>query len=169
MVRKESLLLESFGVIKKNLFFIVLVFIVIIFLNVMQVGENNDRPPIKISVVNCNVQKKICKIELEQFNIEISMDKNIYYLKKFNVDIGVEIKEDTNIESIQIDFKMKNMNMGLNHFILNKIKSDNKKQNWHGSALLPVCVTGRADWFSELNIVTKQNKYIIEFPILVKK
>lgn len=155
--------------IKKILFFIVSVFIVIIFLNVIQIGENNDRPPIKLSVVNCNVQQKICKIELEEFNIEISMDKNIYYLKKFNVDIWVESKEDTNIESIQIDFKMKNMNMGVNHFILNKIKSDNKKQNWQGSALLPVCVTGRADWFSELNIVTKQNKYIIEFPILVKK
>lgn len=169
MVRKELLLLESFGMIKKILFFIVAVFIVIIFLNVIQIGENNDRPPIKISVVNCNVQQKICKIELEEFNIEISMDKNIYYLKKFNVNIWVESKEVTNIESIQIDFKMKNMNMGVNHFILNKIKSDNKKQNWQGSALLPVCVTGRADWFSELNIVTKQNKYIIEFPILVKK
>lgn len=155
--------------IKKILFIIVSVFIVITALNVIQTGENNDRPPIKISVGNCNVQQNICKVELEKFNIEISMDKSIYYLKKFNVDVWVESKQDTNIESIQIDFKMKDMNMGVNHFILNKMKSENKKQNWQGNALLPVCVTGRADWFSELTIITKQNKYIIEFPILVKR
>lgn len=155
--------------IKKILFFIVSVFIVITALNLIQTGEKNNRPPIKISVGNCNVQQKICKVELEKFNIEISMDKNIYYLKKFNVDIWVESKENTNIESIQIDFKMKNMNMGVNHFILNKMKSENKKQKWQGNVLLPVCVTGRADWFSELAVITKQNKYILEFPILVKK
>jgi len=97
------------------------------------------------------------------------MDKNIYYLKKFNVDIWVESKKNTNIESIHIDFKMKNMNMGVNHFILNKIKSENKKQKWQGKMLLPVCVTRRADWFSELAVITKQKKYILEFPILVKK
>lgn len=154
--------------VKKIIFFIVSIVIVITTLNVIQIGDNNERPPIKISVNNCNVQQKTCKIELEKFNIEISIDTNIYYLKKFNVDIWLESKENTIIELIQVDFKMKNMNMGANHFILNKIKSENKKQNWQGSALLPVCVTGRADWFSEFKIVTKQNKYIIEFPILVK-
>ena len=155
--------------IKKILFFIIFIFIVITVLYVTQTDEKNNLPSIKISFGNCNVQQKKCKVESEKFNIEISMDKSIYYLKKFNVDVWVESKQDTNIESIQIDFKMKNMNMGVNHFILNKIKSENKKQNWQGNALLPVCVTGRADWFSELNIITKQNKYILEFPILVKK
>ena len=155
--------------IKKILFFIVSVFVIITALNVIQRGENNDRPPIKISVGGCNVQQKKCKVELEKFNIEISMDNNIYYLKKFKVAVWLETKEGTNIESIQIDFKMKNMNMGVNHFILNKMESENKKQNWQGNMLLPVCVTGRADWFSELIIITKQNKYIFEFPILVKR
>lgn len=169
MAHKELPLLENSGMIKKILFFIISVFIVITVLYVTQTAENNDLPPIKISVGNCNVQQKKCKVEFEKFNIEISMDKNIYYLKKFNVDVWVENKEGTNIESIQIDFKMKDMNMGVNHFILNKMKSENKKQNWQGNALLPVCVTGRADWFSELTIITKQNKYILEFPILVKK
>ena len=155
--------------INKFLFFIVSVFIAIIALNVIQTGENNDRPLIKVSVGNCNVQQKKCKVDLEEFNIEISMDKSIYYLKKFNVDVWVESKESTNVESVQIDFKMKNMNMGVNHFILNKMKSENKKQKWQGNMLLPVCVTGRADWFSELAVITKQKKYILEFPILVKK
>ena len=156
--------------IKKTLFFIVFTFIAIVMLNIIiQPSEKYDQLPIKISIDKCNVQQKKCKLELGRFNVEISMDKNIYYLKKFNVDIWLESKENTIIESIQVNFKMKNMNMGVNHFILNKIKSDNKKQNWQGSALLPVCVTGRADWFSELNIVTNQNKYIMEFPVLVKK
>lgn len=154
--------------VKKTLFFIVSVFIIIAGLNAIHTEDNNKLSSIKVSIGDCNVQQKQCKAELKEFDIEISMDKNIFYLKKFNVDVWAENKGSTNIESIQVDFKMKNMNMGINHFILNKIKSENKKQNWKGSALLPVCVTGRADWFSELTISTKQNKYILEFPILVK-
>ena len=60
---------------------------------------------------------------------------------------------------------MNNMNMGVNRFLL---KRDNKSI-WKGKALLPICVTGRADWLSEIEILTTKNKYIISIPILVKK
>ena len=95
------------------------------------------------------------------------MDKDIYYLKRFSV--LVENNEPHNIKSMKISFKMKDMDMGNNQFTLNKVKLINKKKSWKGDALLPICVTGRADWFSELEIITKENKYIIEFPIFVKK
>ena len=155
--------------IKKVLFFIFSVLLVVTTLTLVQTGETNNMPIIKVSIKDCTVQQKKCKLELDEFNIEISMNTNIFYLKKFNIDVWIESKGNTNIESIQADFIMKNMNMGVNHFILNKMEFKNKKQNWQGSALLPICVTGRADWFSELSIVTKKNKYIVEFPIIVKK
>lgn len=106
---------------------------------------------------------------MNEHNLEVSMDKNIYYLKKFNINIFIENNDHFHVESINVSFNMKNMNMGSNRFNLKKAISENNKEYWKGTALLPICVTGRADWFSELEVVTKQNKYIIEFPILVKK
>lgn len=128
---------------------------------------NNSSMPIYISIKNCDVQKNKCKVNIENFNIEISLDKDIYYLKRFDINIVANDKAD--IESAHIYFKMKNMNMGKNYFVLKKTVSDNKLYLLQGTALLPICVTGRADWFSELEVVTKTNKYIIEFPIVVKK
>lgn len=151
---------------KKFLFFVVAMFIVVIIFNVV-INDNNENVSSIISVKDCNVQQKLCTIELTGFNVEISMDQNIYYLKKFNVDVWGESSID--IESVQINFKMKNMNMGNNNFLLNKIIAEDKKQHWKASAILPVCVSGRADWFSELEVIVNSNKYIIKFPIFIQK
>ena len=155
----------------KNIFIFVFIFVLFVFaiirVNVFSEDANNKLKPVYISVEDCNIQEKKCKISLGKFSVDISVDENIYYLKKFDVDVF--IKERKKIESVQIYFKMKNMNMGNNHFIFNKVGSDNESQHWQASALLPICVAGRADWFSELEVVTKNNKYIISFPILVKK
>ena len=64
---------------------------------------------------------------------------------------------------------MKNMNMGVNRFKLIKPSSKNIKKLWTGKALLPVCITGRADWFAELELISKKKKYMISFPISVKQ
>ena len=166
---KELLLLENSGV-SKNKFVLMLVsilFVVAIIINVFSERANKKLKSTYISVEDCNVQEKKCKVNLDKFRIDISADENIFYLKNFDIDVFS--KEIINIESIKIYFKMKSMNMGNNHFIFNKVISDNNSQHWQANSLLPICVTGRADWFSELEIVTKSIHYIITFPLLVKK
>ena len=59
--------------------------------------------------------------------------------------------------------------MGVNRFLLKKTNFRNEKQKWQGKALLPICVTGRADWVSELEVVTQKSKYVFSFPIFVKQ
>ena len=149
--------------------FIIAVIAVLIMINIKWSGGSKEQAVIKLPDVKCNAQKKVCKVELDEFNIEISFDNNIYYLKPFNIFVWTEAKTDFNVKSIQVDFKMKNMNMGVNHFSLRKTEFENKKQKWQGKALLPVCVTGRADWFAELEVVAKQAKYILSIPLSVKK
>lgn len=157
----------------KNTFVLILTSIFILFviaiikINMFSEEASNKLKPTYISVENCIVQEERCKVNLDEFSVDISADENIFYLKSFDVDFFS--KEIKNIKSVKINFKMKNMNMGDNHFIFNKVISDNESQHWQVNALLPICVTGRADWFSELEIVTKNNNYIIIFPISVKK
>ena len=147
--------------------FLVAVFAVFIMINIKWSEESKEQVVIIIPDVKCNAQKKVCKIELDGLNVELSFDNNIYYLKPFNVFVWSET--DFNVKSIQVDFKMKNMNMGVNRFSLRKDEIKNQKQKWQGKALLPVCVTGRADWLAELEVVTNQSKYIIAIPLSVKQ
>ena len=170
MVRKVLLLLDYFGMFNKTIVLLLFFFaIVLITQDVKWLRENNPLKVVKITVKECNAQKQVCITETDEFKLGILLDENIFYLKPFNVKIWTENKDDINIESVQIDFKMKNMNMGVNRFLLKKINSKDKKQKWQGKALLPICVTGRVDWFSELEVVTKQSKYIFSFPISVKQ
>lgn len=149
------------------MFFLTLIVIVALYFKLSDV--KSEKKLIKVPSETCNAQQQICKFEVDNFKLELLFDKNIFYLKKFNVSAWVEKNKDLNIESIQVEFKMKNMNMGINRFILTKTITKNEKQNWQGKALLPVCITGRADWISALEVTTNKNRYIFSIPIGVKR
>lgn len=131
--------------------------------------KNKERIIINVPIDNCNPQKEACKVHNDAINVGISLDENVYYLKPFQVSVWTLSKDDTDVESVQIDFKMKGMNMGVNRFFLTKLNSRNDQQNWRGHALLPICVTGRADWFAELEVNTEKSNYIYTIPVLVKQ
>lgn len=155
----------------KKLFIIFLLFIAVFIavLKLMPKNKKNDMIPVYVSTADCAIQEKKCQISLGEINFNILMDENIYYLKKFNVDVFVESKFKNNIKSIKVSFKMKNMNMGVNAFTLNKVLADKQNETWKANAILPICVSGRADWVSELEVIIKNNKYILVFPVQVKK
>ena len=150
---------------------IVLFFIAGFFINndIDVITDSKPTTAINISFSHCNVQKETCNVDTDDFSLNISFDEHVYYLKPFNFSISSKLKSNVEIESVQIDFKMKNMDMGVNRFMLKNINIKNKFQTWKGKALLPICVTGRADWISELEVITEDTKYIISFPISVKK
>lgn len=158
--------------INKNIIITVLLISIIIVINVQSkkvLNERTEREVITLPVSICKPQEQICKIEFDGLDIELSLDKDIYYLKLFNISVYSNKNENSIIEYIQIDFKMKGMDMGVNRFKLQKENSQNYKQVWKGKALLPVCVTKRADWYSKIEVVTRENKYIFTFPVSVKK
>ena len=170
MVLKVLQQLESFGVLNKIT--IPLVFVTIIAVAFIFIKTKNEAITLKekdvviIQPNNCTIESKECVVELNGSKVNILFDENIFYLKPFNVFITNQNLENLKLESIQIDFKMNNMNMGVNRFLL---KNDKNKSTWEGKALLPICVTGRADWISEIELITKNNKYLISLPVLVKK
>lgn len=149
--------------------FLLFIAIFIAVLKLMPKNKKNDMIPVYVSTVDCAVQEKKCQISLEGINFNILMDENIFYLKKFNVNIFVDNEFKNNIKSIKVSFKMKNMNMGVNVFTLNKVLAEKQNETWKANAILPICVSGRADWVSELEVVIENNKYIFVFPIQVKK
>ena len=152
-------------------FILVLIFICIVSFFILQKNKFSTKslPVIRVSIANCNPQEKVCSVEVNNTKFEISLNRNIFYLKPFNISLVFEENSALNIKDIHIEFKMKNMNMGVNRFKMKKNAAENNKQRWDNMALLPICVTGRADWIAELEIVTDKSKYVVSFPVLVKK
>ena len=144
------------------IFFIFIIAIIIVFNNFINVDKPNTT---KIVTSQCEAQNRACIVEIDGLKIKVLFEKNIYYLKPFNLSLWTESHDDLKVKSVSVDFKMKNMNMGVNRFKLKR----NKTAYWQGKALLPVCVTGRADWFSEIDILTSKGQYRFIFPILVEK
>lgn len=150
------------------LLFVVVTAIFYISKDVKLFSEVKELPVFKLSAGDCNIQRKGCAINTDEFKLSILLDKDIYYLRPFNISISSEIN-NPNIEKININFKMVGMIMGVNKFTLKENSSSKDKQNWQGKALLPICVAGRADWFADLEFITKQVRYILSVPITVQQ
>ena len=173
MVLKASRQLVRFGMLNKLFFALVFTIIIVafflFFLNENKIVTFKEKDVIKITPNNCDSGNKKCLIESNEFSVEILFDENVYYLKPFNISVMNKSIDNIELESIKVNFKMNNMNMGVNRFRLKKVSFEKHIQIWKGEALLPICVTGRADWVSEFEITTKNNIYLISVPISVIK
>jgi hypothetical protein len=152
---------------------LVFIFIFIIFFYItktkIESGKIIESAKVIAQQSECKPQGQVCKIRVGKFIAEIEIDKNVFYLKPFNVNVRIDKSEIQNIKSVYVDFKMKGMDMGVNRFNLHRKDTSEKLVNWEGKALLPICVTGRVDWFSEVEILTNKEKYIFSLPLEVKK
>lgn len=118
-------------------------------------------------VKECFVQNKDCEVFIKNRKVKFSTDEHIYYLKPFFAKVLVEDKFGLNIESIKVEFKMKGMNMGLNNYSLNRFALENNKTMWKGKVVLPVCITGRKEWFVSYKIKFSNEIYTVIFPVNV--
>ncbi|MFK5914793.1 MAG: hypothetical protein QM484_10485 [Woeseiaceae bacterium] len=161
----------SIGKVKNKIiisFFIsILVGVLLFFYSEVSPNKTPSNKKLIKSNSQCEPQKQKCRIKGEDFNLDFMLDENIYYLKPFNVSAW--LNSSIEVMSITTNFKMTNMNMGINRFKLMKEKPEHVLQKYSGKALLPICVTGRADWIVEMIIELEKVKYLYTFPILVKK
>lgn len=152
--------------ILNNKFFIVFFILIVIAIIVFNNFISTDKPhTTKIITSQCEAQNKTCIVTIDDLKVNLLFEKNIYYLKPFSLSLWAESNNNLKIISVDVDFKMKNMNMGVNRFKLKR----NKLSRWQGKALLPICVTGRADWFSEIDILTSKARYRFILPIVVQQ
>jgi len=143
--------------------FISLIIMGIVLLSSNKKSDINKIRLIQLPVQKCIPQERMCEIKINDTEVRVSFEKDIFYLKPFKVSLFSNNK----IDAVYLDFKMRNMDMGVNRFLL--ASTDLQNKNWQGKGLLPICVTGRADWNSELEIIIDTKKYIVPFPLIVKQ
>lgn len=169
------MLLENFGykmnIIKnKKLWIIVSILLItcIFFVTTSFFEKKNIYNIFKLTVKDCQLDKKECFINIDEFHLKINVSKNIEYLKYFDITVSTKVKKDFIIKATHIVFSMKDMDMGINKFTLKTNSYNKKEQEWHGKAILPMCITGETKWFTELILQGENRKYFIKFPLTVK-
>lgn len=158
--------------INKTFTVILIVFIILVlsvYITNAYLVQKDNKKVIQLSIKKCNAQLNKCKVNIDDFEIGIDIDRNIEYLKTFNMKLWVENKKNNFIESIYIDFKMNGMDMGVNRFklIRNEPIKFSKTQSWHGKVVLPICVTGKVDWLAKIELISQKKQYEILVPIKI--
>ena len=120
-----------------------------IYLHLLQGGSDGDQSVIYEqetlkTKVGCNVVKASCPSYGKGVSVFLKLDSNPSGLKAFPVEVQIDGMAKENIQKVLVSFKMKNMTMGkLNH----KLTWNADASQWEGVAILPICSTGRRDWY----------------------
>ncbi len=152
----------------KILLVLALISLILVVLQISQ-PQPTKKLPVKQLISECLPQQQKCQFSIEQLNFSLEYSKDIYYLKPYQVRLYTEEKDGHLIKQATIDFQMKNMPMGINRFVLKKAGLKEGKQQWQSQIILPVCVTGRVDWYAQVDIVMDGVDYRVITPVIVQR
>ena len=84
-------------------------------------------------------------------------------LKPLVVDAAIHLANAARPVSVEIDFSMAGMDMGRNRYRLEAAD----KGHWTGTVVLPICASGRVDWFATLSVRTDEKHWQASFPFAI--
>jgi hypothetical protein len=107
-------------------------------------------------VVDCDLSQQGCTLEGYQLEFERPV-KPLTLLK-------ARLLSEHPIDSAVLYLEMKDMDMGINRFTFRQVGQG----AWEADMIIPVCATGRRDWFASLVILADGKHQRLVFPFTVK-
>ena len=86
--------------------FLIGILALLLFINNTASRKTNKLSQVVVPLSSCKPQEQVCKVSTDRFEAEIEFDRNIFYLKPFNVAVRTKENENQYIKSIHIDFKI---------------------------------------------------------------
>ncbi len=111
---------------------------------------------------SCNPSIKTCAAYLGRHKVSLKFLQAPSALKPFQVLLKTG---DLRPESVQVEFFMPEMDMGVNLFTL----SPQADGIWQAQALLPVCSLGRNDWTVRLHVLYQGEVHRADFNFMLSK
>jgi len=102
---------------------------------------------LKLVSNGCVDQQGSCRLISAEGEIRLTFVDKVAALRPFVVDLDVSTWS-SEIESIELDFKMAAMDMGKNRYRLLK-QADG---HWQSSVVLPICGAGGSEWLVEIQL-----------------
>ncbi len=131
--------------------------------------QQKPRHTLMLLDVNCDPGKTVCVAADQNYAITLYFPQQVHYLKPFKMEVTTKGLDLPDIESVNIDYTMVGMDMGLNRFSLAPITDVKGAQRYAGEGILPVCVSGRVDWVANVQINTAKKVYDAAFGLEVTK
>ena len=90
---------------------------------------------------DCDPKRRPCLAGDASQGLTLFLPESARLMQPFPIQVQVH---GMSASSVTVDFQMRGMEMGVNRVRL----APTDGESWRGSATLPVCVTGRADWLA---------------------
>lgn len=127
-------------------------------------GPSDDSVTVPLIVASdCDVSRTRCRAQGESLELSLKLGPPVHSLKPFDIEVAIASGEDSAPESVEIEFLMSGMEMGINRYRLEASESG----VWRGRAVLPVCVTGRRDWRAIVRVISGGSKLRGQFSFTV--
>ncbi len=124
-------------------------------------GDVMPVTPLQLSQ-SCDVQVG-CVAASGDFSLRFSMGPGIQVLAPFPV--SVEVQGAQSVDSVTVTFAMRGMDMGVNRYQLISDGAD----RWLANVTLPVCSSGRSDWFAVVEVITQERRFAVDVPFAIEK
>lgn len=113
-----------------------------------------------LGIADCDVARRACLVEDRSIALGLRLGPPVEALEPFAMDAVIELADSVRPVSVEISFSMAGMDMGSNRYRLQPAG----KGHWTGTAVLPICVSGRVDWLATLSVRTDTNHWQASFP-----
>lgn len=112
---------------------------------------------------DCDSALRACAARSDSVDIALQLGPPVRPMQVFTIQVRTlrgTLGADARVD---VQFQMRDMDMGINRYRL-AIDADGV---WRGSALLPVCSSGRSDWIAQVEISTAKRRWTAELPFTV--
>lgn len=136
--------------------------------------SNNDlkqkpRQSLNLLDSDCNPAKSVCVAAEQGYSLTLHFPEQVHYLTPFRMQVTAKGFGNTVIGSVNVEYTMVGMDMGLNRFTLSSVIDEKGNVAYEGEGILPVCVSGRVDWLANVQIMTAEKIYEAVFKLVVTK
>jgi hypothetical protein len=112
---------------------------------------------------DCDSARQSCRARGDDLEIELRLGPPVLPMEAFDIQLQ-SMRGDLGTQArIDVQFQMRGMDMGLNRYRLDR----DADGVWRGRALLPVCASGRSDWYVVIDIAQDGRRWVAEIPFVV--
>ncbi len=118
-------------------------------------------------VVNpeCDLAKQECHAVTDGLRLAIRLAGELQSMKRFQIFAKAVDGSTIQLDAVDVQFSMKDMYMGENHYALHK----QDQTNWQADVVLPVCASGHSDWILEVLARSGDQVYRVEMPFQLER
>ncbi len=114
----------------------------------------------------CDVTATECSSAGEGIRLRLAFKGRPGALQAFPAQLAIEGLTHPEKAEVRLVFTMKGMDMGEQK---QKLSYDKQSGGWFGKVILPLCTSGRSDWYVMVEVMVPQKIYLAEYEFMLVK